>query len=148
FVLVAPNGVVGAVCGLVGNLSYFESPTFKTLSGLGGLFAIGIEDQRSLLTAHVVPVVLRQGKGIIVLRGLTTDGDQISVRRVADRAVRTMKMIGELFIGLLNNADGRSALKQKLTEALVQMQKEGAIVPSTDGTDPAFKVDVYSSQAD
>ena len=28
------------------------------------------------------------------------------------------------------------------------MQREGAIVPSTDGKDPAFKVDVYSSQED
>jgi hypothetical protein len=28
------------------------------------------------------------------------------------------------------------------------MQKEGALVPSTDGKDSAFKVNVYSSQAD
>ena len=69
-------------------------------------------------------------------------------RRVADRAVRGVKMIGDLFIGRLNNADGRSALKQKLCEFFLQMEKEGAIVPNTDGTDPAFKVNVYSSQAD
>ena len=57
-----------------------------------------------------------------------------------DHAVRGVKTIGELFIGRLNNEEGRGALKQKLVEFLVQMQKEGAIVPSTDGTDPAFKV--------
>jgi hypothetical protein len=148
FVLVAPNGVVGAVAGLVGNLSYFQSPTFKAVSGLGSVPPLVVEEQRELLKGNVVPVVLERGKGIIVLRGLTTDGDQISVRRVADRAVRMMKMIGDLFIGLLNNADGRSALKQKLIEQLVQMERDGAIVPSTDGKDPAFKVDVYSSQAD
>ncbi|MFE8599108.1 phage tail sheath C-terminal domain-containing protein [Archangium violaceum] len=149
FVLVAPNGVVGAVAGVVGNLSYFDSPTFKRVSGLGVLDnAITVEDQRALLTGRVVPVVTERAKGTVVLRGLTTDGDQINVRRVADHAVRGMKMIGDLFIGLLNNADGRNALKQKLSEFLVQMQKEGAIVPSTDGTDPAFKVEVYSSQAD
>ncbi len=70
------------------------------------------------------------------------------MRRVADHAVRGVKTIGELFIGRLNNEEGRGALKQKLVEFLVQMQKEGAIVPSTDGTDPAFKVSVYSSQQD
>ena len=148
FVLVAPHGVVGAVAGMVGSLPYFHSPTFKTLAGLGVVKAIGVDAQKELLTANVVPVVNERGKGVIVLRGLTTDGDQINVRRVADRAVRTMKMIGDLFIGRLNTADGRNALKQKLIESLLQMDKDGAIVPSTDGKDPSFKVDVYSSQAD
>lgn len=149
FVLVAPHGVIGAVAGLVGNLSYFQSPTFKATSGTGPLSkALKTEDQTELLKSFVVPVVTERGRGTIVVRGLTTDGDQISVRRVADRAVRTMKMIGDLFIGRLNNADGRGALKQKLIEALLQMEREGAIVPSTDGKDPSFKVDVYSSQED
>lgn len=148
FVLVAPNGTVGAVAGLVGSLSYFQSPTFKRVSGLGEIVKIGVEDQRTLLTGHVVPIALERSMGIIVLRGLTTDGDQISVRRVADRAVRLMKGIGDKFIGLLNNADGRAALRSKLVEGLTQMEKDGALVPSTDGVDPAFKVNVYSSQAD
>lgn len=149
FVLLAPNGVCGAVAGRVGSLDYFQSPTFKSLSGLGELSrALGVEDQQALLTANVVPVVNQRGRGIIVLRGLTSDGDQISVRRVADRAVRGVKLIGELFIGRLNNEQGRGALKQKLMEFLVQMEKDGAIVPSTDGADPAFKVNVYSSQDD
>ena len=149
FVLLAPHGVVGAVAGKVGGLSYFQSPTFKNVAGLGAFDPrLTVDDQRELLKAHVVPVVNERGRGIIVLRGLTTDGDQINVRRVADRAVRGVKMIGDLFIGRLNTADGRTALKQKLVEFLVQMEKDGAIVPSTDGSDPAFKVDVYSSQAD
>lgn len=149
FVLVAPHGVVGAAAGLIGSLPYFQSPTFKTISGTGPLAkALKTEEQTELLKSNIVPVVTERGRGTIVLRGLTTDGDQISVRRVADRAVRTMKMIGDLFIGRLNNADGRGALKQKLIEALLQMEREGAIVPSTDGKDPAFKVDVYSSQED
>lgn len=148
FVLVAPFGVVGAMAGMVGNLDYWQSPTFKSVSGLGVLSPIVTEDQKALLGVNIVPIVTQRGRGTIALRGLTTDGDQISVRRVADYAVRTMKLIGDLFIGLLNNADGRSALKQKLIEALMQMLKDGAIVPSTDGKDPAFKVDVYSSQDD
>jgi hypothetical protein len=47
----------------------------------------------------VVPVVEQRGRGVIVLRGITTDGDQISVRRIADRAVRGVRMLGEMFIG-------------------------------------------------
>jgi len=149
FVLLAPHGVVGAVAGRVGGLDYFQSPTFKTISGLTSLNrAIPLEEQGSLLRGNVVPVVNQRGRGIIILRGLTTDGDQISVRRVADRAVRGVRLLGELFIGRLNDEDGRGALKQKLNEFLVQMEKEGALVPSTDGKDPAFKVDVYSSQTD
>ena len=149
FVLLAPNGVAGAIAGMVGGLEYFQSPTFKTLSGLTALSRmLTVEEQTQLLQAHIVPITTQRGRGTIVLRGLTTDGDQISVRRVADHAVREVKLIGDLFIGRLNNEDGRGALKQKLTEALTQMQKDGALVPSTDGKDPAFKLNVYSSQAD
>lgn len=147
FVLVAPHGSVGAVAGMVGGLTPHQSPTFKRVAGLNEIL-LTVEEQKALLRSYVVPVVTERGRGTIVVRGLTTDGDQINVRRVADRAVRTLKMVGDLFIGLLNNADGRSALKQKLVEALVQMEKDGAIVPSTDGKDPAFKVEVYSSQQD
>ena len=149
FVLVAPHGVAGAVAGMIGSLNYYQSPTFKNVSGLGAFQSgFGIEDQRKLLKAHVVPIINERGRGTILLRGLTTDGDQINVRRIADRAVRGVKLIGEGFIGRLNTEDGRGALKQKLIEFLTQMEKDNAIVPSTDGTDPAFKVDVYSSQAD
>jgi hypothetical protein len=40
------------------------------------------------------------------------------------------------------------ALRERLTEFFLQMEKDGAIVPSVDGTSPAHVVDVYSSQAD
>ena len=147
-VLVAPYSAVGAVAGMVGSLDYFQSPTFKTVA-LGTVApAIGVEAQQLLLQLNTVPVVPQRGRGIIVLRGLTSDGDQISVRRVADHAVRAVRSIGELFIGKLNNELGRGALKQHLTAALVQMEKDGALVPSTDGKDPAFKLDVFSSQDD
>ena len=146
--LVAPFNTVGAVAGMVGSLDYFQSPTFKRLA-LGGVSpALGVEAQQELLQQNVVPVVAQRGRGVIVVRGLTSDGDQVSVRRVADRAVRGVKNIGEQFIGRLNNELGRGALKQNLIGFLVQMEKDGAIVPSTDGKDPAFKVNVYSSQAD
>ena len=147
-ILVAPGNIAGAVAGMVGSLTYYQSPTFKPLA-LGKVQpALGVETQQELLRNNVVPVVSYRGRGVIVVRGLTTDGDQVSVRRIADRAVRGVRVISELFIGRLNNEEGRGALKQNLIAFLLQMQKEGALVPSTDGLDPAFKVNVYSSQAD
>ncbi|MFZ4647480.1 MAG: phage tail sheath C-terminal domain-containing protein [Gemmataceae bacterium] len=149
FVLLAPNGIAGAVAGLVGRLDYFQSPTFKSIVGTPDLSRkLYVEEQEALLKAKLVPVATMRGRGTVVVRGLTTDGDQISVRRVADRAVRGMKLIGDLFIGRLNSEAGRAALREKLIEFLVQMERDGAIVPSTDGRDPAFKVNVYSSQDD
>lgn len=149
FVLLAPYGVAGAVAGMIGSLGYFQSPTFKAITGVTDLSRkLLAEEQEALLKAGVVPVATMRGRGTVVVRGLTTDGDQISVRRVADHAVRGVQMIGELFIGRLNNETGRGALREKLVEFLVQMEKDGAIVPSTDRRDPAFKVNVYSSQDD
>jgi hypothetical protein len=149
FVLLAPHGALGAVAGRIGSLPYHQSPTFKTLAGLGDFRpALRVEHQRQYLQESIVPIAEVPGRGVAVVRGLTTDGDQINVRRIADRAVRGVRIIGELFIGKLNTEDGRNALKQKLTEFLLQMEAEDALVPSTDGTDPAFKLDVYSSQAD
>jgi hypothetical protein len=149
FVITAPHNVVGAVAGLVGQLTYYYSPTFKGITGFTTLERdFSPTDLRTLLKANLVPLDARKGRGIIIIRGLTTDGDQISVRRVADYAVRNVKNIAERFIGNLNTQDGRDALKQKIFEFLQQMANDNAIVPSTDGTDPAFKIDVYSTQRD
>lgn len=149
FVLLAPWGTAGAVAGMVGSLDYFQSPTFKTVGGLTTLSRkLAVEEQITLLNGNIVPVANMRDRGTIVIRGLTTDGDQISVRRVADRAVRGVKLIGNLFIGRLNNETGRGALKQKLTEFLVQMERDGAIVPSVDGKQPSFALDVYSTESD
>jgi hypothetical protein len=149
FVLVAPAGLAGTVAGRVAQLDYFHSPTYKTLAGVTSLetdyLPTGL---RTLLRANVLPVDLDRRLGFIIVKGITTSGEQISVTRVQDYSVRGVKRIADLFIGKLNNQLARLALRQKLSEFFQQMQKDGAIVPSTDGTDPAFKVDVYSSQAD
>ncbi|HND34087.1 MAG TPA: phage tail sheath C-terminal domain-containing protein, partial [Myxococcota bacterium] len=149
FVLASPHGCAGALAGRVGSLAYFRSPTMKTLVGLPELpIRHGQEDQKALLIGRLLPVAKERGRGVIVVKGITTDGEQISVRRVADRASRGVKLIGDLFIGRLNNADGRAALRQKLSEFLYQMQRDGAIVPSTDGESPAFQLEVHSTQDD
>jgi hypothetical protein len=125
------------------------SPTYKPTSGVSSLEAKYTPSQlRQLLNAGMVPLRAQRGKGIIVVKGITTSKEQISVVRTTDHAVRLVKALGDQFIGTLNNALGRSALKEKLTAVLIEMEREGAIVPSTDGTEPAFVVDVYSSQLD
>ena len=95
-------------------------------------------------------VAKQRNRGILVIKGIDTTGQtgQISVTRVADHAVRGVKDLADLFIGTLNTADGRTALREKLVEFFLEMEREQAIVPSTDGTEPSFKVDVYSTQRD
>jgi hypothetical protein len=151
FVLVAPPGGEGAVAGVVGRLDPQESVTFKPVP----LFSINPATFRQgelnrLLgsTTNLCVVEDRVGHGVICLRGIDTTGDQISVTRVADIAIRETKDIAENFIGELNSDQARLALKQQIVATFTRMEREGALVPSTDGKDPAFLVDVYSTQLD
>lgn len=149
FVLVAPYGVAGAVAGLISRLNYFESPTYKPVSGISELEKNYTPSEiRQLLMAGILPLQVQRGRGIIVVKGITTSREQISVVRTTDHAVRLVKEIGNMFIGTLNSPSGRTALKEKLTEVLIRMEREGAIVPSADETKPAFMVDVYCSELD
>jgi hypothetical protein len=149
FILVAPNGYLGAVIGMVAGLKYFESPTFKTLPGVASLnFDFSDSDLNALLQNGVCAVDMVPRKGIACVKGITTTQEQINVTRVADRAVRTVQNIAQDFIGLLNTEAQRLSLKQRIIEAFTAMEKEGALVPSTDGKSPAFAVTVESSPAD
>jgi hypothetical protein len=151
FVLVAPPGAEGAVAGFVGRLDPQESPTFKPVPLFGipaATFRQGELNRLLGSTTNLLVVEDRVGHGVIVLRGLDTSGDQISVTRVADEAIRETKNIAENFIGELNSNEARLALKQQIVATFTRMEREGALVPSTDGKDPAFLVDVYSTQLD
>jgi hypothetical protein len=151
FVLVAPSGAEGAVVGLVGRLDPQDSPTFKSVPLFGMNPAKLRESQLNDLlgpTMNLCVVQDRAGHGVVVLRGLDTTGDQISVTRVADECIRETKAIAENFIGELNTDQARGALKQQIVATFTRMQRDGALVPSTDGSDPAFVVDVYSTQLD
>ncbi len=151
FVLVSPAGASGAVAGAIARTNPEVSPTFKPVPLFGVPAAVYSESELNRLlgpTHNVVVVQQRTGRGVIVLRGLDTSGDQISVTRVADAAIREVKAISENFIGELNTADARTALRQQIIATFTRMERAGALVPSTDGTDPAFLVDVYSTQLD
>jgi hypothetical protein len=149
FIIVAPYGMVGAVAGLISRLNYYDSPTFKPLSGMSKLEKYYTpSEEMELLKAGILPLEAQRGRGIVVVKGITTSKEQISVMRIADHSVRGVKGISDLFIGTLNNPTGRIALKGKIIEFLMRMESEGSIVPSTDGKEPPFLVDVYSSELD
>ncbi|WP_424358901.1 phage tail sheath subtilisin-like domain-containing protein [Methanocella sp. MCL-LM] len=149
FVIVAPYGITGAVAGLISRLNYYESPTFKAIAGVAKLEKkYTPSEEMEMLKAGVMPLEAQKGRGIVVVKGISTSKEQISVTRIADHAVRGVKSVSDLFIGTLNSPDGRSALKGKITEFLMRMESEGALVPSVDGKEPAFLVDVYSSELD
>jgi hypothetical protein len=150
-VLVSPPGAAGAVAGLVGRMTPMDSPTFKPVPLHGIAPASYRESELNQLlgpTTNLCVVQNRAGRGVVVLKGIDTTGDQISVTRVADQAIRETKAIAENFIGRLNSDDARTALQQQLVATFTRMERAGALVPSTDGTDPAFVVDVYSTQQD
>lgn len=149
FILCAPAGVEAGVAGLLGRQQYFESPTFKTIGSPGAEPGDYTDSQlEQLISGNVLTVNRRRGRGVIVIKGLLTSGRQVSVQRTANKAVRDVKVIADNYVGRLNNQGARNALKQQITALFLQMERDSAIVPSTDGSDPSFKVDVYSSQAD
>jgi len=151
FVLVAPAGAQGAVAGAVGRMNPQDSPTFKGLNLQGTQPARYSESTLNRLlgpTVNLLVVQDRAGRGVVVLKGIDTTGDQISVTRVADQAIRETKATAENFIGQLNTEEARVALRQQLISTFIRMERAGALVPSTDGKDPAFVVDVYSTQQD
>lgn len=151
FVLVAPAGAEGAVAGTIGRLNPRSSPTFKPVP-LFGIPPAGFRESElnRLLGSSVNLLVVQErvGRGVIVLRGIDTTGDQISVTRVADQAIRETRAIAEGFIGRLNSDDARVALREQIVATFTRMERAGALVPSTDGSDPAFTVEVYSTQQD
>ena len=150
FVLSAPARTEGALAGLLGRQDYFQSPTFKTIASLDAPAGPvpRRRSSRSWSRGNVVAINERRRLGIIVIKGVLTSGRQINVQRTANKAVREVKAIADRYIGLLNNDGNRNSLLQQVTAMLLQMELDGALVPSTDGLDPAFKVDVRSSQND
>ena len=149
FILTAPTGMEGAMAGLLGLQDYFQSPTFKTVAAPSSPPGSYTDSQlEKLITGNVTVINSRRNLGIIVVKGLLTSGRQINVQRTANKAVRDVKAISDKYVGLLNNEGTRNALSQQIVAMFLQMQRDGAIVPSVDGKDPAFTVSVYSTEAD
>lgn len=149
FTLSAPAGSEAALAGLLGRQDYFQSPTFKTIANLDAPAGRYNDAQLTqLIQGNVLVINEKRSLGVIVIKGVLTSGRQLNVQRTANKAVRDVKAIADKYIGLLNNEGARNALRQQIIALFLQMERDGALVPSTDGKDPAFRVDVYSTQAD
>ena len=152
FVLCAPYGVHAAVAGLVGRLDVFRSPTFKGVPLLrtppGHFRESELRQLVDPVTGNVLVVQQHPTRGVIVVKGIATNGWQINVTRTADQAVREIKRIAEGFIGELNDEANRIALGQQVTSFLLRLERDGAIVPSADGKDPSFESRVYATPLD
>jgi hypothetical protein len=152
FVLVAPHGAHAAVAGLVGRLAVFRSPTFKAVPTLrvppGNFRESELRRLVDPVTGNVLVVQKHRSRGVIVVKGVATNGWQLNVTRTADAAVREIKKIAEGFIGELNDVPNQTALGQQVTAYLLGLEREGAIVPSADGEDPAFHSLVYATPLD
>lgn len=149
FILGAPAGIEGDIAGLLGLQDFFQSPTFKTIAAPGVPPGHYTDSQlEKLIQGNVAVINSRRNLGNIVVKGLLTSGRQINVQRTANKAVREVKAISDKYIGLLNDEGTRNALLQQIVAMFLQMQRDGAIVPSVDRKDPAFAVNVFSTQAD
>ena len=100
-------------------------------------------------TTNLLVVQDRAGHGVIVLKGIDTTGDQISVTRVADEAhPRDQGDLRELH----RRAEHRRRADRAQAADRRHLHPDGTRrarwCPSTDGKDPAFVVDVYSTQQD
>lgn len=111
-----------AVAGLIASLAVQVSPTNKVLSVSGLTKSYNDGELKKLLGNRVLP--LERKSGYRIVKGITTDDGafrQVSVRRIVDYA-KAGTRIGSLpYIGKLNNARVRGALKATLNGFLSDM---------------------------
>jgi Phage tail sheath C-terminal domain/Phage tail sheath protein subtilisin-like domain len=113
-----------AVGGLIASLDPEASPTNKVVGGVRGLEAdFGPGELAQLVTNRVLALEERQG--IRVVKGITTSTNtafsQITTRRIVDYAKYGVRSAANPYIGLLNNARVRGALRATVNSFLAQM---------------------------
>jgi hypothetical protein len=117
-----PAYAAAAVAGLIASLAVQVSPTNKTLA-IGGITTDYNDGQiKKLIQSRVL--VLEKKAGYRVMKGITTDigaFKQISVRRIVDYAKAGTRLGCLPYIGKLNNARVRAALKATLNGFLADM---------------------------
>lgn len=127
-----PAYTAATVAGLIASLAVQVSPTNKVLS-VPGLTKIYNDGELKLLIQNRV-LALERKNGIRVVKGVTTDGGafrQISVRRIVDYAKQGTRDGSQPYIGRLNNARVRGALKATLNGFLSDMVLNEALVDFT-----------------
>jgi hypothetical protein len=149
FVLVAPGIVVqditlgsdvslppayaaAAVTGLIASLAVQVSPTNKVLSVSGLTKSYNDGELKQLINNRVLALETKNGTRVV--KGITTDDAafrQISVRRIVDFAKQGTRNGSQPYIGRLNNARVRGALKATLNGFLADMVLNEALVTFT-----------------
>ncbi|GAB4377856.1 MAG: hypothetical protein Kow0042_26140 [Calditrichia bacterium] len=112
-----------AIAGLLSSLSAHFSPTNKVVS-VGGLEQrFNSAELAQLVQSRVL--VLEERLGIKIVKGITTSTDsawhQITTRRIVDYAKFGVRSAANPFIGKLNNARVREALKGSINSLLADM---------------------------
>lgn len=124
-----PSYLAAVVAGKIATLAPHISLTNKTLpiDGLAGPY--NTTNYKKLLQQRVL--LVRQKFGFQVVKGITTENaafTQISVRRIVDYAKAGVRMGSDPYIGRLNNARIRAALKATLDGFLSQMVVDEMLV--------------------
>jgi hypothetical protein len=125
-----PGGyLAAAVAGLISSLPVQTSPTNKVLAieGLSTTFNIAKLER---LTQNRVLVVEKRN-GFRIVKGITTNNEawsQITTRRIVDYAIYGVRSACDPYIGKLNNARVRGAMKATLDGFLTRMVEDEALV--------------------
>jgi phage tail sheath protein FI len=119
-----------AVAGLVASLPVQASPTNKPLA-VSGLAAVFNQPKlEKLVQGRVLAVEKREGFRIV--KGITTSTNpawhQITTRRIVDYAMAGVRSSCNPYIGKLNNARVRSAMKATIDGFLTRMVQDEALV--------------------
>jgi len=132
-----PDGTVlpaaytaAAVAGVLSSLPVQASPTNKPVNLPGLALRLNRGQQEQLIGRDVLAVVERDG--LRVLKGVTTAGQgtpfsQITTRRIVDYAKYGVRSAANPYIGRLNNARVRAALKSTLDAFLTRMVESEAL---------------------
>lgn len=125
--------MAAAVAGLLSSLPVQSSPTNKTLNvtGLAANFNYG--QLEKLVQNRVLAIEKREGYRVV--KGVTTSTNtawsQITTRRIVDYAIYGVRSACNPYIGKLNNARVRSAMKATLDGFLSRMVASEALVGYT-----------------
>ncbi len=128
------------VAGRVGTLAPHISLTNKDVAADNLTRDYTRAEQKQLLNNRVM--VLQKNLGIRALKGITTDTGafkQISVRRIVDHAKAGVRLGSNPYIGRLNNARVRAALKATLDGFLSSMVLDEMLI--------AYTLDVSATRA-
>jgi hypothetical protein len=129
--LKVPNGptlppayAAAAVAGLISSVAPHVSLTNKPINVPGLALLLNRGEQEQLIPRNVL--VLVDKEGFRVLKGVTTQGEgqafsSIPIRRIVDYACYGVRSASNSYIGRLNNARVRGALKATLDGFLTRM---------------------------